>query len=58
MPELKHSDTETPGIFQIANGPHGFLHKRSIVSEDEVDGDFLYPGLVGLQLCAEGFLGS
>lgn len=58
MPELKHSDTETPGIFQIANGPHGFLHKWSKVSEDEVGGDFLYPGLIGLQLCTEGFLGS
>ena len=58
VPELKHSDTETPGVFQIANSPHGFLHKWSKASEDEVGGDFLYPGLIGPQLCAEGFLGS
>lgn len=58
MPELKHSGTETPGVFQIANGPHGLLHKRSKVSEDEVRGDFLYPGLIRLQLGEEGFLGG
>lgn len=58
MPELKHSDTVTPGVFQIAHSPHCLLHKWSKISEDEMDGDFLCPGLNGLQLCVERFLGS